>query len=181
LDVGGSLDWWRMVAPLNLDITIVNLDTKQEDDVRSAGFKFLAADGRHLPFADQSFVLSLSNSVIEHVGDWSDQQRFALELMRTGKSFYLQTPNRWFPIEPHIVAPFIHWLPARAQIPLIRWCSVWGWVTKPSRMRIAEFVNGTRLLGKRELEQLFPGCQIESESFLGMTKSWMGSSGHDGA
>jgi hypothetical protein len=162
-----------MVQPRNRDITIINLDECQAEAVKAAGFKFQVVDGRTLPYADQSFDLVVSNSVIEHVGNWADQQRFAIEMQRVGRRLYLQTPNKWFPVEPHLIALFLHWLPNGLQIALVRWFSVWGWVTKPDRARIAEFVNGTRLLSRSELEQLFPGCRIEKESVLGLAKSYI--------
>lgn len=173
LDVGGSLGWWQMVSPRNRDITIVNLDGRHEASVHAAGLRFLTADARELPFADGSFDLVVSNSVIEHVGSLDDQRRFAREAVRCGRALYLQTPNRWFPIEPHLIAPFIHWLPFPVLRRLVRWCSVWGWVNRPSQAVIDEFVRDIRLLNRREAEMLFPGCDIGEERFLGMTKSFV--------
>lgn len=173
LDVGGTHSWWNMVQPLNREITIVNIDTRLEDNVRAAGYEFAVADGRSLPYETGSFDLVFSNSVIEHVGNWEDQQRFASELLRVGKSVYVQTPNKWFPVEPHLITIFVHWLPTAVQVPLIRWLSVWGWVTKPDRATIETFVSGTRLLSGREFKEIFPGCKIEKEGFLGMAKSYI--------
>ena len=171
--MGGAPGWWKLVEPKNRDITIVNVDARQEEIVVESGFKFRRVDGRNLPFETASFELAFSNSVIEHVGSFEDQKRFAGEMVRCGKSMYLQTPNKWFPVEPHLMAPLIHFLPFRLQRRLVRWFSVWGWVMKADQKAIDEFIGGIRLMTKRELEEAFPGCEITAERVFGMTKSFI--------
>jgi len=173
LDVGGTWRWWKDMQPCTSQITIVNLDATHQSEVEQAGYRFMAADGCALPFADQSFDLSFSNSVIEHVGDASARQRFAHEMLRCGRSLYLQTPNKWFFVEPHLIAPFIHWLPFALTRRLVRWCSIWGWVNRPDQATIDAFLKDINLVDRTELEALFPGCQIGAEKFLGMTKSFI--------
>jgi hypothetical protein len=71
------------------------------------------ADGRELPFADGEFDLGFSNAVIEHVAGGRDGQRqFIAELCRVSGKVFVTTPNRLFPIDPHSLLPFVHWLPA---------------------------------------------------------------------
>jgi Methyltransferase domain len=173
LDVGGVASWWAEVKPASQSITVVNLDRRHEDTCTQAGITFTVADGRSLPFADRQFDLAHSNSVIEHVGSLEDQRRFASELLRCGKAVYMQTPNRWFPVEPHLIAVFIHWLPFNLQRRLVRWFSVWGWVNKPSQAKIDEFLAGIRLLTRHEVVSLFPGCQFQDEMIFGLTKSFV--------
>lgn len=72
--------------------------------------KTVSADGRSLPFADQSFDIAYSNAVIEHVGSRDDQLRFLRELVRIGTRGYLTTPNRFFPVEIHTRIPLLHLL-----------------------------------------------------------------------
>jgi SAM-dependent methyltransferase len=70
------------------------------------------ADGRELPFADGAFDLGFSNAVIEHVAGGRDGQRqFLAELCRVSGRVFVTTPNRWFPVDPHSLLPFVHWLP----------------------------------------------------------------------
>lgn len=172
LDVGGtSYQWDYLKSPAS--ITILNSDARIAASSGAERYTYVVGDGRRLPYNDSYFDLVFSNSVIEHVGSLDDQARFAVETRRVGKQIYCQTPNKWFFIEPHLVAPFIHWLPVGIQKRLVRWCSVWGWATKPNQQRVVEFLSTTRLLTYRELTRLFPDCEILRERFLGMTKSFI--------
>lgn len=171
LDVGGTTyQWDYLKSPAN--VTILNT-MPGSCDSKPDNYRFLQGDGRDLLFEDQSYDLVFSNSVIEHVGDTVDQKAFASELRRVGRMVYCQTPNKWFFVEPHLITVFVHWLPKRVQRRLIRWCSVWGWLAKPSKKEIDRFLDSTRLLTHRELERLFPDCRIERERILGLTKSFV--------
>src|ERR1700688_4658373 len=64
LDVGGTTLRWQM-AKIDCTLFICNFDRGVTECRR-----FLVADGQALPFADRSFDIVFSNSVIEHVGDW---------------------------------------------------------------------------------------------------------------
>lgn len=173
IDVGGATAWWKHISPKNDNITIINIDDVEKKSIVSAGFKFLKADARKLPFKDQEFDFAISNSVIEHVGNLTDQKSFAREIQRCAKTFYVQTPNKWFPIEPHFLSIFIHWLPKSAQIKMARRFTLWGWIVKPSPEEIRSFIENTRLLSEREFRALFPNCQIIKEKFMGLTKSFI--------
>ena len=73
-------------------------------------------DARALPFPDDSFDYVVSNAVIEHVGGPEGALRMLTESDRVARVGYLHTtPNRWFPIEPHVMMPLLHWLPERAR------------------------------------------------------------------
>jgi SAM-dependent methyltransferase len=74
------------------------------------------ADGRDLPFEDGAFDLGFSNAVVEHVGGGrAGQRRFVSELCRVAGHVFVATPNRWFPLDPHTLLPFAHWLPPGAR------------------------------------------------------------------
>ncbi len=173
LDLGGVAQWWAEVKPASRLVTIVNLDASHEKSCLQAGYRFMVADGRSLPFVDREFDLVHSNSVIEHVGSLEDQRRFAAEMMRCGRAVYMQTPNQWFFVEPHMITVFIHWLPFRVQRRLVRWLSVWGLVKRPSQAEVDAFLGDIRLLGRSEVISMFPGCELKEERFLGLTKSFM--------
>ena|GEM_PF-3897996 len=78
-----------------------------------------------------------------------------------------------FPIEPHVLTPFIHWLPRRLQARLLRNFTVWGLMTRPDAAARARFLDTTRMLTRTELQTLFPGAEIWTERFLGLAKSFV--------
>ena len=81
---------------------------------RWQGLKFLQGNALNIPFDENSFDLSFSNAVIEHVGCRENQVLFIRECIRvSGKYVFITTPNRFYPIELHTALPFIHWLPPK--------------------------------------------------------------------
>ncbi len=170
LDVGGTPSIWELV-PVQPHVTLLNR-TRPRQDLVSTNMAAVIGDACTLPYPDKSFDVVFSNSVIEHLGERERQAAFAQEARRVGQSYYVQTPNRWFPIEPHYVAPFIHWLPRGWQRRLVRWVTPWGWVTRPSPEQCAEMVAEIRLLDATELRSLFPDGELKRERVLGLTKSF---------
>jgi SAM-dependent methyltransferase len=153
LDVGCGRLGLRALAPA-LDITGV-------DVAEQPGYPgpFLRADPARdgLPFADGEFDLVYCSSVIEHVPAPA-RAAFAAELRRVGRGWFVQTPARSFPIEPHALLPFAHWLPH----PLRR--AYW-------RLGAADAAEAIALLSRRELEALFgPALPERIGPF---TKSWV--------
>lgn len=172
LDVGGFPWCWPEEA-CPAKITMVNLDCPTDQPATDRR-KMLRGDGCALAFADRSFDIGYSNSVIEHLGTWENQQKFAAEIRRVGGRLWVQTPARWFFIEPHLLAPFVHYLPKGWQRPLLRWFTVWGWVAKPTPAQVDAFLAEVRLLSFGEMQTLFPDCRIEREKFLWLfTKSYI--------
>jgi hypothetical protein len=101
------------------------------------------SDGRDLPFADAEFDLGFSNAVIEHVdGGRQEQRRFVAELCRVAQRVFVTTPNRWFPLDPHTLLPFAHWLPPGPP--------------RDRLFRARGFDDVLDPLGPRELAALFP-------------------------
>lgn len=113
----------------------------------------------------------VSNSVIEHLGTSDGQQEFAREVRRVGKGYFVQTPNRYFPVESHLLTPFVHWLPRCWQKKLLRNFTLWRLITRPGQEYCARFHAEVRLLSKAEMAELFPGARIVTERFLGLPKS----------
>ena len=140
-----------------------------------AQFRSVFADGRALPFPDRSFDIVFSNSVIEHVGNFESQKQFAAEIARVGRSYWVQTPNRRFPVEPHLLTPFLHFLPARWQRSIARNFTVWALIERPTPDRwefyIEHYLSDIRLLDTANLRRLFPDAKIVCEQFGGLTKS----------
>jgi Methyltransferase domain len=171
IDVGGY-PWNWAGGSVRGSFTIVNVHKPNLSDVELDEWNFTLADGRHLPFDDLSFDIAFSNSVIEHLSTYQSQAAFASEVRRVGKRVWVQTPAKTFPIEPHLLTPFVHYLPRRLQQKLLRF-TVWGIVAKPTPQQREEFLHEVRLLTHREMKRLFPDCRILRERFLLVTKSYI--------
>jgi methyltransferase family protein len=108
-------------------------------------------DGCALPFPDRSFDLVFSNAVVEHILGEQRQAQFAREVMRVGKSWFVTTPNYWYPFESHYHLPFIQFLPRTLQ-------------RQYNRLLGSHIPKGTvqelGLLSARQLRALFPLGQL---------------------
>jgi hypothetical protein len=171
LDVGGyPHNWYDLPVPAR--VTLLNIDAAPPAEEMRPNLTFVGGDGRDLPFPDQSFDIVYSNSVIEHLADFEDQQRFAKESRRVGNGVYVQTPNRSFPIEPHFIGPRLPGFPREWERSFFRYCSVRGLLRHRDHISFDELFDQIRLLSYREMKQLFPDCQIMKERFCGLTKSF---------
>lgn len=172
LDVGGSPLIWQF-ARVQPQLTFLNLPSALEPGTR--GERLVAGDGRLLPFKDKAFDIVFSNSVIEHVGTRVDQQRFAREIARVGRRYWVQTPNRHFPFELHLMLPLVHHLPKSWQRLIVNRFTVWQWVVRPSEAQRAAYIHHflyeLNLLGRKELAAIFPEARILSERIMGLAKS----------
>jgi hypothetical protein len=167
LDVGGGWFNWSLLSQ-QPRLVILNICKPQE---HIPGLSWIVSDGLYLPFKDNVFDVVYSNSVIEHLKTHENQQTFAKEVVRVGLQYYIQTPNKWFPIEPHFITPFIHWLPRVVQKHLLRNFTTWGLITRPTQEHCNRLLEELCLLTINELRQLFPDGEIWHERVLGLTKS----------
>lgn len=171
LDVGGGAFPWSELKP-KAKIYILNKGAPPSKPVCCC-WEFVDGDGTNLQYPDASFDLVFSNSVIEHVGSLDEQKKFAKEMQRVGKRIYLQTPNKWFPVEPHLMGVFIHWLPFPVARKLVRVATGWGWLARPNQERVDSFLSSIRLLTKSEVVSLFPNCELSTENVLWFAKSFI--------
>lgn len=167
LDIGGTPYNWAFV-PVRPALTLVNVGERERVE---DGIRYLAGDGRALDFPDGAFDIVYSNSVIEHVGTFADMERFAREVRRLAPRYMVQTPNRRFPVDPHLLTPFVHWLPRDLQRAVVRNGTVVGWLTRPSPEAVRHIVDATRMLTVAEMRRLFPDARIVVERFGGLVKS----------
>ena len=174
LDVGGFSGFWRDVDTA-ARITILRPEGREQLPADCpANITSVQGDGCDLrDHADKSFDIVFSNSVIEHVGDIERQRKFAGESLRVGRGLWMQTPAKEFPIEPHLLTPFYHWLPRAVQDRMFRW-TVWGLTRRP-RPSFSDYEAHTRayLLSRRRVQEIFPGAAIRTERFLGWPKSYV--------
>jgi len=113
--------------------------------------QYVVFDGCLLPFPDKSFDLVFSNAVIEHLLGAGQQEQFANEIMRVGKSWFVTTPNYWFPFESHYHLPLIQFFPAALQREYNRLLGTH--IPKGEVQKLA-------LLTARQLQRLFPASRV---------------------
>jgi hypothetical protein len=174
IDVGGTLSFWQKMNFLNqnnIQLTIANLHPPA---ITHPKITFLVMDARNMQqIEDQQFDVAFSNSVIEHVGSFEDQQLMAAEMQRIAGKVFIQTPNYYFPIEPHFLFPFFQFFPMWLKIWLVTNFNM-GWFQRArTKQQAINLINGTRLMKLKELRQIFPACSIVKERFLFITKSFI--------
>lgn len=172
LDLGGTTDFWEQrgwAGHPEFRITTLNLfpQTQRHENVTP-----MIGNATKLDFSDGSVDVVFSNSVIEHLRTFGDQRLMAAEIRRVGKAFWVQTPNFWFPMEPHFLIPGWQWMPFDMRVAILRKHRC-GWMGPcPDRERARDLVSEVRLLGRKELASLFPDARLIPEWFCGFVKSW---------
>jgi len=167
LDLGGQPMIWDSV-PTPLDITILNLPgVALTGTVSHHKIRYVEGDAcKVVGFKEGQFECVFSNSVIEHVGPAGKQADFAREVRRLGKSYWVQTPCKLFPIEPHCGMPFWWFYPAK-----LRHYFIERWRRKLPAW--TESIENTRVLSKVDFQALFPEATIQVEKVLGIPKSYV--------
>lgn len=174
LDVGGTQDFWEgmdYVDPERASITVFNLmaSVSRHSNITTASGS--ACDMSM--FEDAQFDVVFSNSVIEHVGSRDDQQAMAREIQRVGERYFVQTPNLYFPIEPHFMFPYFQFLPLGAKVWLLMHFPL-SWSGRFSdRGRAIKMANWVNLLDRGDFAAMFPGAQLYEEKVFGLTKSFV--------
>ena len=137
------------------DLDITGVDVTERPDYPGPLVVADVLDG--LPFADGEFDLAYCSSVIEHIAP-ADRAAFAAELRRVARGWYVQTPAYSFPVEPHALLPFAHWLPPALRRPY--------W-----RLGVAGDWERIELLRRGEMRELFGEPLAERAGPL--VKSWI--------
>ena len=172
LDIGGTFKYWETMGLKDLKdihITLLNLELFE---TKNSNFQSVKADAKNLKnYKDQHFDIVFSNSVIEHLESFDDQKKMANEAKRVGKKYFIQTPNFWFPIEPHYRVLGFQFLSKRLKILIFRHFDN-RLMKKIADKNLAEKeAKRIRLLNLTELKKLFPEANIYKEKILGLTKS----------
>lgn len=173
LDVGGTEYLWEQIGlkeDMNYSITLLNLSRQ---NVTGKNFKSIAGDATDLSnFKDNTFDIVFSNSVIEHLYTKDNQKKMSKEVMRVGKYYFIQTPNKYFFLEPHYLLPFIHFFSKSIQYFILT-------RTKLSRLRkwnpdlAKRYTDEIRLISHNEIKKMFLGSFVWKEKFLGFNKSFI--------
>jgi hypothetical protein len=175
LDVGGTQRFWEAMGLFReneVDVTLLNL---REPPTSRPNFHGLAGDARAMTaFEDGRFDVAFSNSVLEHVGGYEDQARMASEMRRVAGAYFVQAPNRRFPLEPHVVFPFFQYLPISARTFLLRHVRMGNREGRiPDKRQAESYVRSIRLPTRKEMSVFFPRAPIYREKVLALTKSFV--------
>ena len=180
LDLGGRSDYWKRVgyeflAEKGAQIIILNLVESEfgvDKEAPEGLFEFAVGDATGTDYPDNSFDFVHSNSVIEHVGMWGDMHNFAKETRRLAPAYYIQTPNFWFPVDPHFYSiPMNHWLPHPMRAFLMRTFNLATAGKAKDLGQAYEFCDSNALLTKAQMRYLFPDAQMKYERMALLTKS----------
>lgn len=172
-DIGGTEYYWEIardfLASQPVEIHLMNLE---KAPVRGAKFTSHAANACDLSaFADNSFDMVHSNSVIEHVGRWGAQVAMAREVARLAPVYYVQTPNFWFPLEPHFRFPAFQFLPEQIRYRLLMWFNLGFGGRRETLDEAIRAVQSAELLEMAQMKVLFPDARFERERIAFLTKS----------
>lgn len=172
LDIGGTQAYWEQMGLNDPEIHITLLNLYQEPISNTQQFSSIIGDARNLSdFKDQSIDLVFSNSVIEHLFTQENQAAMASEISRVGRAYFIQTPNYYFPIEPHWVFPFFQFFPFSFRVWLTRHFSL-GHIGRIPDLRKAQLqVEEVKLLTPKQFQQLFPNALLYEERIFGIVKS----------
>jgi hypothetical protein len=178
IDLGGTNEFWEQVGWAGRDDVRVTLVNLLETPRVHANIEPVVGDATDLAgHADGSFDVAFSNSVIEHLSTLERQRAMANEVRRVARAYWVQTPNFWFPVEPHFVFPGWQWLPRGLRVAALRRRG-FGWVPRiPDPEAAARMVGEIRLLRRAELAALFPEATLLAERFGGPAKSWIAAYG----
>jgi hypothetical protein len=171
LDVGGTSYFWKnstLLSHPGLRITLLNLYPVETSHPAIHAVQGDATDMRE--FETGSFDLVFSNSVIEHLYTLELQQKMASEILRVGKSYFIQTPNVYFPIEAHYALPLAQYYP-KAFLHFVLTQTKLSRMKKWSSAEASQYIAEIRLLNAQEMKALFPGASLLKEKVLGLTKS----------
>ncbi len=173
MDLGGNRDYWLDLEPVwsgrNLKFTVVNLEAERLTDPRFQCIQGNCCDMS--AFADMSFDIVHSNSVLEHVGRWKEMSAMAREVRRLAPRYFVQTPNFWFPVEPHFRSLFFHWLPEPMRVGRTLKRGFGAFPKAPTIDDAQRFIEDSNLLDARRFMHLFPDAKLERERVYGFTKS----------
>jgi hypothetical protein len=168
LDLGGTVKHWETSPIRPKSVVVVNLLPESSDIDWITAVQGDACEPPPL-VREAEFDLVYSNSLIEHLGGHARRCHFASVVHAIASHHWVQTPYRYFPIEPHWLFPGLQFLPQRARAWAIRrWPLSPAW---PNPEQALRDVLEVELVSKTEMKYYFPGSEVLNERVLGLTKS----------
>ena len=174
LDIGGDIQYWKNIGWQHpaCKIHLLNLYESKVPENETHQFSSSVGNGLSLEYKKGEVDLIFSNSVIEHVGSYENQQIFAGEVRRVSDKYIVQTPSIWFPLEPHSLIPLFQFLPHPIRALLIMTFNI-NYFPKAKTYKAAIKVShSTLMFTHKRFKQLFPEAEIQVERFLGIPKSY---------
>jgi 2-polyprenyl-3-methyl-5-hydroxy-6-metoxy-1,4-benzoquinol methylase len=174
IDLGGDVNYWVQLnwQQPTIETTLLNLYDNKIEDALKTNFISVKGNALEAPFNDKSFDLVFSNSVIEHVGSYAHQTKFADEVRRLSDRYIVQTPSLWFPLEPHSLIPLFQFIPHSIRAILIMLFNI-NYFPKAKTYSEALVTSRTTLMfTKKRFKKLFPEAEIQVEKLFGIPKSY---------
>jgi hypothetical protein len=172
LDLGGTPSTWTDIRDHPEAVVIVNRDPQPQTPM--AWLTTIVGDACALPpaLSGQHFDIVYSNSVIEHVGGYYQRRQFSESVHQAATRHWIQTPYRYFPVEPHWVFPFFQFLTPRTRASIAQhWSLAHEYDPHRARDETVDWVLSVELLSKYEFQHLFSASKIVFERFAGLPKS----------
>jgi hypothetical protein len=169
LDLGGTTVFWTRAPVRPRSVTLINLNDPGEGLPWVRPITGDAADAAAL-VGDETFDLVFSNSLIEHLGGHHQRLRFSEVVRSMAPRYVIQTPYRFFPVEPHWLFPGMQFLPTRVRSWLApRWPL--GFTYKWPEAQATNETMSIDLLSLTEMRAYFPDARVLWERFAGLPKS----------
>jgi len=180
IDVGGTHKFWENFSifldkKFSFNIDCINLSFNESNNItinKNVSVNVSSGNACELNNVyDKQYDIAFSNSVIEHVGSWYNMELMASEVKRVARNYIVQTPYFWFPIEPHVGFPFVHWLPEQLFYRLVMKTNL-RFAKKQNNVADAmRIVQDAKMLGKQQFTSLFAEARILKERWWYMTKA----------
>lgn len=171
LDVGGDARSWTVAGVQPGHVTILNVGSVP--DAPEPWMSAVEGDACDPPAGLGEFDLVFSNSVIEHVGGHWRRERFAATVRDLAPNYWVQTPNRYFPVEPHFLVPGLQLLPYAAQAAVITRWPVGNYAGLTQADIALERAMAIELLTKAQMQHYFPDAVLTPERLGPLVKSWI--------
>jgi hypothetical protein len=169
LDLGGDARAWRLAPVRPAHVVLLNIFPQE---VQEPWMTAVVGDACSPPADISAADLIYSNSVIEHVGGHWRRERFA-ESVHAADRYWVQTPNRYFPIEPHFMLPWLQHLPHRAQEVVVTKWPLGNYASVIDRSQALRHLLDIELLSETDMRFYFPDAEIFCERLFGLTKSFV--------
>jgi hypothetical protein len=172
LDLGGTTFFWERLGLANskkVKVVILNLSLQASSFDNMECVVGNVTDLNSFP--KRNFDIVFSNSVIEHLFSYENQQKMASNIMSLSNRVFIQTPNYYFPVEPHFMFPFFQYLSKKLKMYLVLHFSLGSYPVMSDDEAAEKAVEEIKLLRPGQMRLLFPTLNIGFEKLLFINKS----------